>query len=76
VTIKVDVQFRDKGEAARWLARYYSRMYELPKALVDALHEEFPYNQEQAVWKSYIERAALAMLGREKNDEAKAHLQS
>jgi hypothetical protein len=66
VTIQVDIQFSDKGEAARWLARYYSRLYELPKALVDALYEEFPATDEDGVSTRTIERAALAMLGREK----------
>jgi hypothetical protein len=66
MTIKVDIQFSDKGEAARWLAKYYSRLYELPKTMIDALDEEFPYNRECLVSSRTIERAALAMLGREK----------
>jgi hypothetical protein len=61
--IQVDIQFSDKGEAARWLAKYYSKLYALPKGLVDALHEEFPADQENAVWGQTIERAALALLG-------------
>jgi hypothetical protein len=66
VTIKVDIQFSDKGEAARWLSKYYSRQYEQPRAVVEAWHAEFPHDAEQGVWCGVIEQAALAMLGREK----------
>lgn len=61
--LRAEVCFRDSGEAARWLARYYSQEHHNPAA-IEALREEFPYEAlyEAGVGWEAIERVALDLL--------------